>query len=552
MSDVHVTIAYVHQNEVGAAFTESLLRMISYDQNYGGKYLLHEGAFGPGGSSGTPLWGAGSSILPIWGRGGDMAFFRNAGAAAFLATDSDYLLWIDSDMGFPADAVERMMRIADPIERPIIGGLCFIEQLYENDFTGGLITSLAPTIYDWVFMPNGDGYKLQPRVDYQRNAITRVAATGTGFLLTHRSVFEKISDWCVKGGAPANIWYERIPGPTGTPSGEDISFCMRANQLDIPIYVDAGLKITHQKTVWLREKDFQTRPVPPASPDVPLLPPDEWPRIVLNRNAVADAERAGKSLGTRTHPPATDRTLILVPVMRRPQNAITFMTSLRASLADESMVTVCALTDRYDVETAQAWYSQGAMVDSRTYAPHPDRPAAVGGTFAQKINTGYEQYINSGADRPYEWVFVVGDDVTFHPGWLDAAQYTAHRTGKQVIGTNDLGTDMVRQGLHATHMLLGREYLEAAGGGWDGPGIVCHEGYGHWYVDNEIIDAAKQRGQWEPCLDAIVEHNHPIFRRGREDAIYQLGQSTANADGELFRMRSQAYAPAAQITHPEE
>jgi hypothetical protein len=540
VSDVHVTIAYVHQNDVGAAFTESVLRMISYDKNVGGGYLLHESGFDMAGA-----------ILPLWGRGGDLAFFRNVGAASFLATDSDYLLWVDSDMGFPADALERLMRIADPIERPIVGGLCFVEQLYTNDFTGGLITSLAPTIYDWVFLPSGDGYKLQPRTDYERNAITRVAATGTGFLLTHRSVFEKISDWCVAGGAPGNIWYERIPGPTGQPSGEDISFCMRANQLGIPIHVDTGTKITHQKTVWLREADYDHRPIPPSNPDIPLLPPDEWPRIVLNRNAPADAARKGKALATRIWPTASERTLILVPVMKRPHSAITFMTSLRASLEDESMVTVLALTDRYDVETAQAWYAQGAMVDSHTYHPHPGRPPAVGGTFAQKINRGYSEYVEgSPIGDDYRWIFVVGDDVTFHPGWLDAAQYTAHSTGKAVIGTNDLGSELVRTGQHATHMLLRTGYVFGTGAGWDGPGVVCHEGYGHWYVDNEIIDAAKQRDQWAPCLDSVVEHNHPIFGRGREDAVYQLGQSSARVDGELFALRSAAYAN--HPTTPEE
>jgi hypothetical protein len=86
-------------------------------------------------------------------------------------------------------------------------------------------------------------------------------------------------------------------------------------------------------------------------------------------------------------------------------------------------------------------------------------------------------------------------------------------------------------------MVLSRAYVEQYGGGWDGPGIVAHEGYRHWFIDNEIVTAAKLRGVWAPCVAAVVEHRHPYFGTGEMDDTYRIGQAAAETDGALFRER---------------
>jgi len=102
-------------------------------------------------------------------------------------------------------------------------------------------------------------------------------------------------------------------------------------------------------------------------------------------------------------------------------------------------------------------------------------------------------------------------------------------------------------GDHATHMLIRRSYIEEQGASWDGPGIVCHEGYRHWYVDDEIVTAAKLRGEWAMALGSFVEHLHPIWEKGEQDATYELGQSFAKDDAKLWKQRFRQFAQGPKV-----
>jgi hypothetical protein len=66
---------------------------------------------------------------------------------------------------------------------------------------------------------------------------------------------------------------------------------------------------------------------------------------------------------------------------------------------------------------------------------------------------------------------------------------------------------------------------------------VAHEGYRHWYVDDEIVFAAKQHGVWAMAPLSVVEHLHPMVGKGADDEVYRLGQSHADADGATFEAR---------------
>jgi hypothetical protein len=217
-------------------------------------------------------------------------------------------------------------------------------------------------------------------------------------------------------------------------------------------------------------------------------------------------------------PPASDRVDVLVPVLNRPQNAEPFMRSLRASTGLASVSVAC--NNELD---QKAWLDAGA---SRVIMS-PNRT-----TFAEKINDLYE---SSPWAVTSPWVFIVGDDVRFHPGWLDHAQHIGQHA--DVVGTNDLGNARVTAGEHATHLLIKRSYIDEQGASWDGPGVVCHEGYRHWFVDDEIVTAAKQRGVWGMSLASVVEHLHPIWGKSEDDDTYRLGQRHQAADGKLFRKR---------------
>jgi hypothetical protein len=236
--------------------------------------------------------------------------------------------------------------------------------------------------------------------------------------------------------------------------------------------------------------------------------------------------------------PAAEETAVLVPVLGRPEHAAVFMASLRAST---SLARCYALVDAEDTDALAAWDRAGATVllDPELRLEANDRGQPTGnqrpGTFAEKVNFGYRK-----TGEP--WLFLVGSDVRFWPGWLDHAQAAAQGDRYHVIGTNDLANPRVLAGDHATHLLVRRSYVDEQGASWDGPGVVAHEGYRHWWVDDEIVTVAKQRHVWAMALGSRVEHLHPAFGKGKMDAVYELGARHVNADKRLFEQRQAAHA----------
>src|SRR6185295_3377954 len=80
---------------------------------------------------------------------------RNDVVRTLLDSDVDWLLWIDSDMGFAPDAAYRLLACADPVERPIVGGLCFVNREYAFDGKHGFWTRPQPAIFDYRHDENG-------------------------------------------------------------------------------------------------------------------------------------------------------------------------------------------------------------------------------------------------------------------------------------------------------------------------------------------------------------------------------------------------------------
>jgi glycosyltransferase involved in cell wall biosynthesis len=416
------------------------------------------------------IWRGGYSIQGATSSG--VVEGRNEVVREFLSSKAEWLFFIDADMGFEPDTLERLMDVADPVERPIVGGLCFGFGPIADHLGAGnsLIKRPFPTIFD--LRETEDDVGFQPRWGYMPGVVQRCTATGAALLLIHRSVLTAMRD---KWG---EVWFDRMRHPKAKKLwGEDTSFSMRAGLLGVPVFVHAGVQTSHSKVIMVTQDVFMSELVAPA---------------------------------------ATDEVAVIVPVMKRPENAAPFMASLKASTG---LATVYAIAHSEDEETIKAWDAAGAIVHA--IDEHP---------FAPKVNHGY-----SVSDEP--WLFIVGDDVRFHPGWLDHAQHIANLHNVDVIATNDLGNPAVLAGEHATHPLIRRTYIDEQGASWDGPGVVCHEGYRHWYVDNEWTTVAKQRGTFAPALASIVEHLHPLWGKAENDPIYKKGQAHADQDRRLFARR---------------
>lgn len=451
-----VVIAYAHDSKVSYSWHHSIIELVAFDVAHAGRVMR------------------GGWLAMKCGTNG-LTEARNMAVEQFLEENqAPWLLWIDTDMGFSYDALEALRQVADPVERPVVGGLCFTQRELESDGKGGWSTAPTPTIFDWAQVGDEKGYAV--RWNYPVNSVVRCSATGAAFVLIHRSVFERIKE---KFGP---IWYDRVRNPSmGRLMGEDMSFCVRATALEIPIHVHTGVRVTHHKEVWIGESDY-------------------WRERLIDTPALAQP------------------TAVIVPTINRPEAAEPFMRSLRSTTGAGRAYALMVEGD----PSESAWREAGAEIlfsEREGWSP--------------KCNAGYRQ-----TSEP--WLFFTGDDVKFHPGWLEQAQVAAHVHQASVVGSNDLGNPRVTSGQHAVHFLVKRSYVDEMGASWDGPGVVCHEGYRVWYPDDEVVTAAKQRGVWAMALGSRVEHLHPLWGKGDEKSNALPDEEAVKADRALFLRRRRA------------
>ena len=151
----------------------------------------------------------------------------------------DYVLWLDSDMTFEPDLLERLK--ADMTDgRMAVSGLCF-----------GRKPPFKPCIFKTLDVQN-DGKVIKPIAenwfDYPRDQIFEVAGCGFACLLMKIDVLEAMGLYGVPFFPIAGL-------------GEDIAFCWRAAKLDIRFYCDSRIKIGHIMRISVdeafRDKLFQ-------------------------------------------------------------------------------------------------------------------------------------------------------------------------------------------------------------------------------------------------------------------------------------------------------
>jgi GT2 family glycosyltransferase len=171
---------------------------------------------------------------------------------------ADWLFWVDTDMTFDPDVVDRLVKSAHPEKRPIVGALCF-------SLKDGM--RLRPTVY--ALRPDdkvGVIYNYPPDELFSQVGGQPIL-TGTGCVLMHRSVLEKMR---AANFSPAYPWFQET-AIGGLPVGEDISFMVRAMSLGIPVHVDSSIKVGHEKTWVLTEPTFVAQQSMGHTADVPTF-----------------------------------------------------------------------------------------------------------------------------------------------------------------------------------------------------------------------------------------------------------------------------------------
>lgn len=227
-----VVVGYVHPQEVGANFHDSMMNMQAYDISRGHLRMFQ----GPKDDHCGGRIGRYSSA--------NISNARNWVVATFLEKSSaEWLLFIDCDMSFEQTLLEDILTNASISKAPVVGGLCFgIDE-------GVLFPTLYGVAQGW---EDDAGIHTIRYDEYPPNSMFQVAATGGACLLIHRTVLEKVRDVQKANGNTAYPWFQETTF-NGYPCGEDVTFCHRVNAAGFPVYVDTGVKLGHAKTAILTE-----------------------------------------------------------------------------------------------------------------------------------------------------------------------------------------------------------------------------------------------------------------------------------------------------------
>lgn len=175
---------------------------------------------------------------------GLLSKMRNRVVKAFLEnTDSDWLLMIDTDEQLTIEVFDMLINTAHNKERPVVSGLVFAAfDAHKHPY---------PKPVPAIFQDAPEGFL--PLYKYDRNSVFEIDACGTGCVLIHRSVLEKMRDNADPNQGTDWCWF--WDGPIdGNWVSEDLLFSRRIRQLGFPIHVNTAAILPHQKSYWLDER----------------------------------------------------------------------------------------------------------------------------------------------------------------------------------------------------------------------------------------------------------------------------------------------------------
>lgn len=160
-----------------------------------------------------------SGVMPFDGfaciEGTYLEQARNEIHNAFLKSRLPYLMMLDSDIMFPPKLLDTLMSH----NKPIVGGWYRDKKAQDHH----------PTVYDFVNDENGIAV-----FRYRKEAgqgLEKVDAMGAGCWLMNRETAEKLGE---------NPYGHNIAG-----GGEDMKFCRRLMELNIPLHVDWSINCAH-------------------------------------------------------------------------------------------------------------------------------------------------------------------------------------------------------------------------------------------------------------------------------------------------------------------
>ena len=151
---------------------------------------------------------------------------RNTLAKQAVTEGYDRVLWLDSDMDFEPNLLQKLSEDMDE-GRELVSGIYFKRK-----------APVKPVIYKSLgYYKNEDESGVTPVAvsyeDYPRDSIFPIAACGFGGVLVTTDLIQRVGD---KFGLP----FSPIMG-----FGEDLSFCSRVTELGVEMFCDSRVKMGH-------------------------------------------------------------------------------------------------------------------------------------------------------------------------------------------------------------------------------------------------------------------------------------------------------------------
>ena len=161
---------------------------------------------------------------------------RNALCKTAIDAGADRVMWLDSDMIFDSDIVQRLSSDMDE-GREFVSGLYFTRK-----------NPIKPVVYiETGYNDDGNG-KVTPYAhefrDYPKDSVFECAGVGFGACMVTTDLLKAVYD---QYGAP----FAPMPG-----FGEDLSFCRRVEEMGVKMYCDSRVKCGHVASLVITEDGY--------------------------------------------------------------------------------------------------------------------------------------------------------------------------------------------------------------------------------------------------------------------------------------------------------
>ena len=215
-----LSIVWCDNSIVESPFIDGLLSLVDHVQNKEGVRLASVSH-----QVGNEIFRQRQSILDTW----------------YDNEQSEWLLWLDSDVLVNKEAFDCLWRVGEPDLAPVVSGI-YLGLKYQAD--------TLPMPFPCIFKYDPISFDYKPIHPLPSDAVVPIDAAGMGFLLLHRNAIDALYRVYPKG----NLFDVSL---INNARSEDLSFFGKLKSLDIPVYAHTGAFVQHIKKMFIDSNYYQ-------------------------------------------------------------------------------------------------------------------------------------------------------------------------------------------------------------------------------------------------------------------------------------------------------